>query len=69
MFRKYTKVVAAICAAAVVISATSTMAMAGTFGLPAVGAATVIEDTLVIADANENVNTTTDVATTVATAE
>lgn len=48
MFRKYTKVVAAICAAAVVISATSTMAMAGSFGLPAVGAATKIDTTLTI---------------------
>lgn len=45
MFRKYTKVVAAICAAAVVIASTSTSAMAGSFGLPSVGAATVIDST------------------------
>lgn len=59
MFRKYTKVVAAICAAAVVISATSTMAMAGSFGLPSVGAATVIDTTPTV----DSTNDTTTVAT------
>ena len=58
MFRKYTKVVAAICAAAVVISATSTMAMAGSFGLPAVGVATKLDTTLTI---NEDSTATTEV--------
>ncbi|MBP3421708.1 MAG: C40 family peptidase [Lachnospiraceae bacterium] len=59
MFRKYTKVVAAICAAAVVISATSTMAMAGSFGLPTVGAATVIDSTPAVDNTSETTTTTT----------
>ena len=63
MFRKYTKVVAAICAAALVISATSTMAMAGSFGLPAVGAATKIDTTLTI---DKDSEATTEVVETVA---
>lgn len=63
MFRKYTKVVAAICAAAVVISATSTMAMAGSFGLPTVGAATVIDSTPAV-DHTSETTTTTDLIST-----
>lgn len=63
MFRKYTKVVAAICAAAVVISATSTMAMAGSFGLPTVGAATVIDSTPAV-DHTSEAATTTDLIST-----
>ena len=58
MFRKYTKVVAAICAAAVVISATSTMAMAGSFGLPSVGAATVIDSTPAVDSTSDTTATT-----------
>ncbi len=59
MFRKYTKVVAAICAAAVVISATSTMALAGSFGLPTVGAATVIDSTPAVDHTSETTTATT----------
>ncbi len=69
MFRKYTKVVAAICAAAVVISATSTMAMAGSFGLPTVGAATMIDSTPAVDHTSEATTATTATATTLISTE